>query len=187
MEISFLAAEVIQIIEKLRTNIDSIHKAKHSRWSKDLNNLLFQNKALLMQLRKGQRDLTENAEKSKEDLLKTIEKTDDLHSKYEQLKYEKASISNEISRIKKLDTQELEYLGIPVTGEKTFILEKFDDEMRARKDLKEELENKERTLQEARTNLTCVEERLRCILEGLKRVDSVSDTLNSLLPCIDIN
>jgi hypothetical protein len=177
MEIQTNADESLAIIEKLRHNIDNIHKAKHNRWNRELVGLLQQNKSLLMHLRKKQRELAESVEVAKEDLIQVVEKTDDLHSTLENLKYQKTCIENETQRIKKLDTRELKELGIPFIGEKETILKLFKEEYDGRNELKALVVQKELELENEKRLLGCVEAKMRILLDCIRRIDVASESL----------
>ena len=133
-----------------------------------------------MLLRKNQRELVESIENSKEILQQKIEKTDELNSKLEALKYEKSCIENEIFRIKKLDTQELACLGISIIGEKSLVLQNFENEFLARKNLKNELTKKETELEDSKKTLEKIDLKIKSFSESLKKI-SASDSLNSLI------
>ena len=134
-----------------------------------------------MILRRSQRELIENVEESKERLIADIEKTDEMQLKLEELRYEKHCILHEISRIKKLDTQELECLGIPVDGEKVEILKRFENEFQARQDLKNQLTSKEKMLETEKANLYQLETMLKAYSEIMNNMLKAGDSLNSLL------
>lgn len=177
MEIQTNADESLAIIEKLRHNIDSIHKAKHNRWTRELVPLLQQNKSLIMHLRKKQRELAENVEVAKEDLMQIVEKTDDMYLTLEGLKYQKACIENESMRIKKVDIKELKELGVPYLGDKNLILEMFRSEFEDRNRFKAEVMQKDMELENEKRLLGCVEAKMRILLDCIKRIDVASESL----------
>jgi len=177
MEIQSNADESLAIIEKLRHNIENIHKAKINKWTKELVGLLLQNKSLIMNLRKKQRELAENVEKAKEELIHVVEKTDDLHGKLENLSYEKVCIEDETNRIRKMDTKELKDVGIDMTGDKEQILEMFALEYKGRNDLKAAVSQKELELENEKKLLLCVDAKARILLDSIRKVDAASESL----------
>lgn len=182
MDIQRSSSISIEIIGKIRENVGEIHKAKPHKWTRELGLFLSGNKSLLMLLRRTQRQLVENIEFAKEELKGNIEKTDEMQGKLEELKYEKYCIESEVMRIKKSDTQELSCLGIEITGPKSEILKKFEEEYQARNFLKNELTASEYKLTEARNDLAAVESKLNTLIENLKKIQSAGEPLLSLLP-----
>jgi chromosome segregation ATPase len=185
MDIRTKSKKISDIIKKLRDVIENIHKAKHNRNSKDLYNLILANKSLLMSLRRNQREIIEMIEKSKERLALKIEKTDEMQTKLDELKYEKSCIENEIFRIRRLDTEELACLGIPITGEKEDIMAKLQSEFQARSDLKAELIQKEENLTKAKNNLADLSSKINKFSDYIQKLSEASEPLQSLITNID--
>lgn len=177
MEIQSSADESLAIIEKLRHNIENIHKVKLNKWTKELSGLLLQNKSLIMNLRKKQRELAEKVEKAKDELAQVAEKTDGMHAGLENLKYEKVCIENETCRIRKMDIKELKNVGIDVSGEKEQVLERLAAEFRGRNELKDVALKKETELETEKKLLACVDAKARILMECFKRIHVASEGL----------
>jgi hypothetical protein len=178
MDVDEASALSLKLLQTLRKNVDYIKQSKESQATRNIDETCLSNKTSLIKLRQTQRVLTELLEKSKEELITSINTTDELHSKLEELSYEKNCLQNEISRIKKLDIQEIECLGISIAGEKAEILKKFEEERQMRSQLKSELETKVNSLKEASRNVSLAEGKLRGYVEALKRMETASEALN---------